>query len=148
MVANMVPVFAARYNWLPMLARPLDGGITWRGQRLLGSNKTWRGLILGVLFGGVTAFFIAMPIAAGLALGFGALAGDAGKSFLKRRLRIAPGRQWFVADQIDFVIGAAVVGILFLPITFTHVVIAVAIAGVGSFVTSYIGVLFGIKKSL
>ena len=34
-----------RWNLLPALARPLDGGRRWRGRRLLGDNKTWRGAL-------------------------------------------------------------------------------------------------------
>jgi hypothetical protein len=34
-----------RWNLLPALARPLDGGRRWHGRRLLGDNKTWRGAL-------------------------------------------------------------------------------------------------------
>ena len=34
-----------RWNLLAALARPLDGGRCWRGRRLLGDNKTWRGAL-------------------------------------------------------------------------------------------------------
>jgi CDP-2,3-bis-(O-geranylgeranyl)-sn-glycerol synthase len=42
----------------------------------------------------------------GFLLGLGAMAGDAAKSFFKRRLGIAPGHPWIPFDQIDFQIGA------------------------------------------
>lgn len=40
--------------------------------------------------------------------GIGALTGDLLKSFMKRRLGIAPGKAWFPFDQLDFVIGALI----------------------------------------
>ena len=39
-------------------------------------------------------------------LSLGALLGDLVKSFFKRRLKIARGESWPIADQLDFVIGA------------------------------------------
>jgi CDP-2,3-bis-(O-geranylgeranyl)-sn-glycerol synthase len=36
------------------------------------------------------------------------MAGDAVKSFLKRRAGIRPGRPWIPFDQIDFVVGELV----------------------------------------
>ncbi|MEM4755790.1 MAG: CDP-archaeol synthase [Candidatus Woesearchaeota archaeon] len=42
----------------------------------------------------------------GLLLGFGALFGDALKSFVKRRIGKEPGQRWIVFDQLDWVIGA------------------------------------------
>jgi hypothetical protein len=40
-VAHMIVV---RRGLFPGLARPLDGGLTLRGHRLFGANKTWRGV--------------------------------------------------------------------------------------------------------
>jgi hypothetical protein len=47
-------------------------------------------------------------LATGLRFGFGAVAGDAAKSFFKRRLAIAPGSPWIPFDQLDFAVGALV----------------------------------------
>ncbi len=41
-VANMMPVFARK---IPILGSPIDMGKRYRGFRLLGKKKTWRGLI-------------------------------------------------------------------------------------------------------
>ena len=40
------PVLAL--DLLPGLKRPLDGGASWRGRRILGDNKTWRGALVMV----------------------------------------------------------------------------------------------------
>jgi CDP-2,3-bis-(O-geranylgeranyl)-sn-glycerol synthase len=164
--ANMVPVFAAYFNWLPALNRPLDGGKKIQGKAIFGEHKTWRGLMTGIIVGGLTGliqFFlvrhnstiVGTPYHSGLAsvifgalLAAGALLGDALKSFVKRRFDIASGRPWPVFDQIDFVLGSLVVAIWFVPITIYHVVSALIILGIGSYVVSVIGVHLHLKKSL
>lgn len=143
--ANMAPVLAARYHWLPKLVVPIN-------LHLLGSNKTWRGIVVGVLFGSVVGYiqysFTEYGLMAGGLLGFGALFGDAVKSLIKRQLNIAPGTAWPVWDQIDYVLGAALVSGWLVPMTVAHVLIAVIVLGFGSYLTSLIGVRLGIKQSL
>jgi len=97
--------------------RPVDGGRTWRGARLLGDGKTWRGLLSGVAIGVLAAVVMSVAVpgtygdgaAAGaivIALPLGALGGDMVASFLKRRLGKKSGESWPVADQLDFLFGA------------------------------------------
>ena len=38
-----------RFDLLPVLKRPIDGGCTLNGVRLLGDNKTWRGAVVMTL---------------------------------------------------------------------------------------------------
>jgi hypothetical protein len=118
-----------RSDLLPALKRPLDGGRTLRGRRLLGDNKTWRGAAF--MFGGpliagaalhrwpsyrrrLPAELQAMrPVAFGAAIGAGTVLGELPNSFLKRQLDIAPGAQrrspaglaLTVLDQGDLVLG-------------------------------------------
>lgn len=121
-VANMSPVLVkGRFE---ALAVPMDGGRCWRGHRLLGDHKTWRGLIAGAVTG-VAVYelqrlvyaaglirslalldYDAFPIVGGLLMGVGALVGDAVKSFFKRQIGIPPGRSWLGFDQVDFYVGA------------------------------------------
>jgi len=102
--------------------RPIDGGREWRGTRLLGDGKTWRGTAVGTLFGvllavalnalvepvsaavGVDLPTFALPVAFALALG--AMCGDIGASFLKRRSGRERGSAFPGLDQLDFVVGA------------------------------------------
>ncbi len=118
--ANMAPVLVKR---LPFLGQPIDGGRLWRGKPILGSHKTWRGLIFGCLAAIIAIYLQALyvdlhgpalaliqynllPLAwLGFLMGFGALAGDAIKSFFKRRVGIAAGKSWPVFDQLDFIVG-------------------------------------------
>lgn len=117
--ANMSPVFA---NHIPLLNRwntPVDFGKKYRGKRLLGDNKRWRGIAFGTFVGIMTAliefaiisrfifsFRTALAVAvSGALMGFGALAGDAIESFFKRQAGVKPGHSWFPFDQIDYIIG-------------------------------------------
>jgi len=121
--ANGSPPIIAK---LPLLRRwntPLDLGGSWNGKRLLGDNKTLRGVIMGTLLAGLvfllqkfslsavvstpSIHYSSLPWWFGLLFGFGALfLGDCGKSFIKRRLGLAPGKPWVPFDQIDYTAGA------------------------------------------
>ncbi|MDP3901727.1 MAG: CDP-archaeol synthase [bacterium] len=114
-VANMAPVFVKKVQFLNS---PIDFNLTFGGKRIFGDNKTWRGLIVGIMLAIVAvilqnviyppAFPTPNAIVWGFLLGGGALIGDLIKSFFKRRLNIAPGHILPVADQIDWIIGALV----------------------------------------
>lgn len=126
-LANMSPVVARKFRFLDKLAYPLDGGRQFRGKRILGDHKTMLGLLAGMA-GGLLGAAIQAGIFAlagwpetapvnygsascllfGLSIGFGAIAGDGIKSFFKRQAGIAPGKNWFPFDQIDFAIGAVI----------------------------------------
>lgn len=132
--ANMAP---SLLRWIPVGGQALDRGQTFRRRRLLGDHKTIRGLIVAPLIG-AAVFWIqralsnahwsselelvdaqTLPLGFGAALGFGAILGDAIKSFFKRQLDIPSGKPWFPFDQMDFMIGALVVAGLFFPISFS-----------------------------
>ena len=137
----------------PSLKRPIDGGRRWRGKRLFGDNKTWRGA-LAMTLGAATAavllwqwpwFRSRLPLEierAGVVLyatllSLGATLAELPNSFLKRQLDIAPGKQrrsltgvlLSIFDQGDFVFG---VWLAFLPIW---------IMSVGQAITAFIAVV-------
>ncbi|MDP3997831.1 MAG: CDP-archaeol synthase [Candidatus Andersenbacteria bacterium] len=166
--ANLAPVFAARYNWWPQLDLPLDGGKTLSGRSILGSHKTLRGLIIGIIIGSIVGLIqyilqsqtliagisiitypsALMAAAIGALIGFGALFGDAIKSFCKRRLNISPGTSWIPWDQIDVVVGVIIVTFWFAPLNFNQIIISLFVVGIGMYLSSVIGVYLKIKKSL
>jgi len=101
--------------------RPIDGGRTLDdGKRVLGDGKTWRGTAIGVVAGvalaallnGINSLFGApaapFPVAAAVSLPLGAMLGDIGASFLKRRTGRERGAAFPGLDQLDFVVGALV----------------------------------------
>ena len=146
-VANSMPVIAAHLRWLSSFNRPVDLGLKFRGRRVLGDNKTWRGLIVGIISGSVTGL-LQGSFTIGLLLSVGALAGDVTGSFIKRQLNIVPGGRWVPFDQIDFMLGALLIGWFIFPLTFVHVISALIIFGFGSYFFSVISVILKIKRSL
>ncbi len=51
------------------------------------------------------------------------MTGDAVKSFFKRRAGVPPGGRWIPADEIDFIIGAMLLGSPWLNLTVVDVVL-------------------------
>lgn len=114
---------------------PIDGGRTWGGRRVLGDGKTWRGTAAGwatgILFALVLnrlaspagdALGVALPtfpLGAMLALPLGAMVGDIGASFLKRRSGRERGAPFPGLDQLDFVVGALGLAVVAAPTWFT-----------------------------
>lgn len=159
-MANMSPVFANRMPVLRKWDAPLDMGRSFRGKRLLGANKRWRGLVFGTLVGMVTAIiefvlitrFLVSPTSlvviglAGALMGFGALLGDAVESFFKRQAGVKPGHSWFPFDQIDYIIGGLLLSypIIGWPLDLALTVF-VLYFGL-HLLASYIGFLIGLKE--
>jgi hypothetical protein len=70
------------------------------GSRLLGSHKTWRGLIAAALACALVTYILNRRVALGATFGMLALLGDAGSSFVKRRLHLRPGTEVPLLDQV------------------------------------------------
>jgi len=126
-----------RWDLLRALKRPLDGGTTLGGRRVLGDNKTWRGALcmtVGVVLATLVlwqwdwwrdqlpaAIDDSSPLLVGLLIGLGTVGGELPNSLLKRRLDIAPGQRrrsaggiaLAVLDQGDLVLG---IWVALLPI--------------------------------
>ena len=112
-------------------AQPLDGGVSLRGRRLFGENKTRRGFVVMVPATAISFALLAMLAGdpavlglwrlslpgyalAGAVAGFGFMAGELPNSFVKRQLDIAPGDATrgqlasacqFAVDRLDSGIG-------------------------------------------
>ena len=111
--------------------RPIDGGREWNGSRVLGDGKTWRGtavgtaagfalaLVLNAVNGSVSgALGVGLPVFelhAAFALALGAMLGDIGASFIKRRSGRERGAAFPGLDQLDFVVGALLVAFVVAP---------------------------------
>jgi hypothetical protein len=150
------------------LAWPLDAGLTVRGRRVFGANKTVRGVIVMVPATGA-AFMTTAAVAPwetfdlwplsiagygalGVLAGAGFMAGELPNSFLKRQLAIAPGAPacgpiarplFFLIDRMDSALGmlAALAIAVPVPIATVVAVLAVgpAIHGVFSLLTFRLG---------
>jgi len=123
---NMTPPLANRFNIFNFLDKPIDFGKKFLAEPLLGSHKTWRGVILGIIVGiliiWLQTWLYQFPSLKGISFinysqinilffGFlisgGAIFGDLFFAFLKRRLKLKPGTKFLPFDQINYVIGSA-----------------------------------------
>ncbi len=157
-IANISPLFACRLPGLKHWDTPMDFGKTYRGKRVFGTNKTWRGLVFGAVVAALVGLLqyrvitssvesTAFIVLATAAMGFGALVGDAVESFFKRQIGIKPGEKWFPFDQIDYIIGGLLCVAPFVDLSLADVVrVGVLYFGL-HIVFSYIGYLIGFKKT-
>ncbi|MGC8628676.1 MAG: CDP-2,3-bis-(O-geranylgeranyl)-sn-glycerol synthase [Candidatus Micrarchaeia archaeon] len=85
---------------------PLDFGKKIRGKRIFGDHKTVRGLLAGILSGsiiaGIEAVFLPFMLVEGIAMSFGAHAGDLLGSFAKRQMGLKEGASVKFLDQYLF----------------------------------------------
>ncbi len=108
---------------------PLDFGKKFFDKRpLFGGGKTFKGTIAGIAFGtlgGVVASIL-FPnltllldtnyVVYGFFLSLGAMLGDITASFIKRRLKVERGETVFLLDQLDFLVGSILLGmVVFTP---------------------------------
>lgn len=128
----------------PFMA-PIDGGRTFRGKRVFGANKCWRGFVVMVPAAG--AAFVALRLllpalppwfaqglwplspasygALGLWAGFAFMAAELPNSFVKRQLGITPGMAsghpvlgplFGCVDRLDSVLGVLLALSLVVPV--------------------------------
>ncbi len=174
-----LPVLGAPLLHAPVLAldllralkRPLDGGRTFRGRRLLGDNKTWRGALVMVCGPLLAALALSLwpawwdalpaevrdagPALVGLLVGLGVVLGELPNSFLKRQAGIAPGTQrrspaglaLTVLDQVDFV---PAVWLLLLPVwvmPLWQLGVALVVVGALHLVVNILGFAIGARTA-
>ncbi len=147
---------------------PIDGGRTWGGNRVLGDGKTWRGTLVGTAVGILVAVLlnsvnqdisvilgVPFPVFSVLvivSLPLGAMVGDIGASFIKRRTGRERGASFPVVDQLDFVFGALILTFLAAPSWFMStfslpvIVVIFIITPVLHRATNIIGYLLGFKQ--
>jgi CDP-2,3-bis-(O-geranylgeranyl)-sn-glycerol synthase len=151
----MAPAYAA--NMAPPFVRYWKGWNRPISRRWLGAHKTIVGFGLGVL-AAVVATFIQSRIAwegslvayedwatLGLRFGVGAMAGDAVKSFVKRRVGIAPGRPFVPWDQIDFVLGALALIWGRATLSWADLAIILLLSVAGHVLVNHLGYWLGIR---
>jgi len=123
---NMIPPLARKTGIFSFFKKPVDFGKKFYGQPVLGENKTWRGVILGIIVGLLIVglqfwlyqFSFIKEISFlnyqevnilffGLLISSGAVFGDLFFAFIKRRLKLRPGARFLPFDQINYVLGVA-----------------------------------------
>jgi hypothetical protein len=161
-----------RFGLARSLARPVDGGLTWRGSALFGRSKTWRGLA-AVSAGTAAAYALRAAVAStppalfvlasvpaalvfGATLGLAAMLSELVNSFVKRRLGIAPGAAakrglrrlpLYVLDQLDFLIVAWPVAALIATPTPSRVLWSAVFVMAAHQAVSFTGAALGMRES-
>ena len=169
----MLPAYVANLSGLAFGGgTPVDGGKDYKdGRRLIGNGVTWKGLqngtILGtlvgvvlgmigtffgdlsVLTGGIIDLHVYGSVIGGLILGFlmafGALLGDLVGSFIKRRIGLQSGEPAPLMDQLDFVVGALLLSLLVVQISWKFFLIIAVLTLVLHLGSNCIAYLIGIK---
>ncbi len=159
-LANAAPVFANKIPYLNRWHTPLDLNMEWNRKRLLGPNKTWRGLCFGVIVGilvcalqkimflqheTIRSFSSAVdysainPVLLGGFLAAGALFGDAVESLLKRQSGVKPGDSWFPFDQLDYIAGGLLFSTVIVRLAFKDYLLTIGVWFGLHLIASYIG---------
>lgn len=123
---NMTPPVAKKMGIFKFLDKPVDFNKKLKGKPVLGSHKTWMGVVLGIAVGILISYFQSWlykfplieeisflnykkenVLLLGFLLSGGAVFGDLCFAFLKRRLQLKPGAKFLPFDQTNYVIGTA-----------------------------------------
>ena len=121
-----------KYDRLRFLNKPLDLGGRFRGKRIFGDHKTWRGVVLYIscctLVGAAQGWlqevgwvperlllfeYRSKGFLVGLLIGLGMSLGELPNSFLKRQMGVGPGFKgrggwgvfFLILDQVDMTLG-------------------------------------------
>ena len=141
--ANIAPAFLSKVKGIHQY--PVDLGLKIKGIRILGEGKTWVGIFLGLIIGTVIGYFQGVTYL-GFYLALGALLGDLGGSFIKRRVGMERGKPAPFLDQLDFVIGAFILSAMIVPINWVYFFIIIIITPAFHLGTNYLGYKLKIKN--
>lgn len=165
-IANMMPIFAARWKSLKRYDYPMDFHKTFRGKRIFGDHKTIRGLVVGMVFSTLVLWlqqlavqhihFVATltdqvdyrqlsVLILGPLFGLGALLGDAIESFFKRQRGVKPGDGWFPFDQTDYIIGGAIATMPFVQLSILQYIWLIFIWLIIHVISTFVGYKLGLK---
>lgn len=165
-LSNVVAFGSGKIKFLRAYSYPVDFGLRFRGKRILGSHKTIRGFLLGTSIAIVSVYLQVFlyntlawqrailpidyntinPLLLGFLLGFGALVGDAVKSFFKRQRGVQPGRSWIPFDQIDFIIGGIILSSFYIQLAWYQYILIFIMWIVIHPGTTFLGYLLKLKR--
>lgn len=166
-LANVIAFGSGKIKFLKPFRYPVDFGLQFRGKRVLGDHKTIRGFLLGTMVAILGVYLqiyfynnlawhrailpldynFVNPIILGFLLGFGALFGDAVKSFFKRQVNIAPGKSWAPFDQVDFILGGIVLSYFYYPLEWHHYLFILIVWVIIHPTISFLGYVLKFKRS-
>lgn len=151
LISGVYFVYVIRNNKLKFLNIPIDGGLKLNSKRLIGDNKTYRGVVIYIIgsimvsvilhFGEskginlINPVYKNNPIILGLLVGVCYSTGEIINSIIKRRFNIKPGSVHGnyrfiqrIIDRSDGIIFSALVLSLIYKIDILQIILAVLIA--------------------
>lgn len=166
-IANVSPIILVKFKSLDFIKKPIDFGLKFRGNRVFGDHKTILGFVGGIVAATVTftvqkQLFIDYDFIRdfcyidysefnvflyGFLFGFGALGGDAVKSFFKRQIGIEPGKAWPPFDQLDYIIGTILITYPFVQLATLEYVLMLVIWALIHVISTYVGFVIKLKSS-
>ncbi|HWY79190.1 MAG TPA: CDP-archaeol synthase [Candidatus Sulfotelmatobacter sp.] len=164
--ANLAAFISGKIKVLKKLNYPVDCYIKFHGKRVLGSHKTIRGFIVAIVVGVVICYIqtvlyhtfsgiralvwlnydMVNPVIFGALLGFGALTGDAVKSFFKRQAGIQPGMSWFPFDQVDYIIGGVILSLFYIHLSIVDYVVLFIVWFLVHPLMTFLGYFFKLRR--
>jgi len=174
-LAASIHGFCIKYDWLNKLIIPIDLGLSFRGKRVFGDNKTWKVFLLNIVFctvGSIIQAWIqnknyfpewiflvdyqSYSFLLGIMLGLGMTFGELTNSFIKRQSGIPPGERkkgllgviFFLFDQVDITIGIWVFLYLIIRPPTLLILWSIFLTIVTHIVISTMGYLLGLRKTI
>ena len=155
-ISGGLHMMVVRFDWLQVLKIPIQA-------KLLGPNKTWRGVIVMALTTALGAWLTSLvwpdafgswnPLVLGALLGLAYAVAELPNSYVKRRLGIAPGkrpaqnRAWFAfADQADSAVACALVYGWALQLSAMTILLLIAVGPAVHLVVNYSLYLMRLRK--
>ena len=164
-----------KFGWLSFLIHPIDSEKNFRGKRIFGANKTYRGIFavaLGTALGFAFQAFVlhrfeffrqlelldyssAKVIFIGFLIGAAAMLGELPNSFIKRQVDIAPGAAtggflsviFYIFDQIDYLSGTWIVLAFFIRVSIWRVFYSAIFLFISHQIISALGYRLGMRKT-
>lgn len=154
LVPGLSLIVALKFHILSYLDFPLDLGLYIKKKRILGDNKTFRGVlvmiivavfvsyILHILYKGnyeayISRIFSQSPVVVGLTYSFSYILGESVNSFVKRRMNISAGKitpTKFKSLQVFFDLSDGIITVMIALLIFTaasmHQVLIAGIVGI------------------
>lgn len=170
-LAGLIQTLWLRSPRSQKFAHAIDGGMTFRNQRLFGDNKMWRGFVVMIPAAGwsfVLVHFIVRqcggqlwPLTTGQYFllgcwtGFGFMFAELPNSFIKRQCGIAAGSAaqrplarhiCLVVDQIDSTVGGLIAISLLVPVPLVCCVTLVLVGGATHLAFNYVLQRLGLRE--
>jgi len=168
--AAIFHMVVVKLNVFPFLNYPLDHNKKWRGKPIFGKNKTYRGLIIMIVFS-IFFTFIYKVLADnfsgfnshnllnfqiysftfyGFLYGAAYIIAELPNSFIKRRMGAKEGKSnniiMVLFDQLDSVIGITLLFIPFSAFTIKHFFVGILFFGLLHIIINYLLFLIGLRK--